>query len=356
MGSGRPCAPEVQAFAYHGGALDVARALFPGAPEPWIDLSTAVNPHSYPLPDLAPETWTRLPEAEALLRLEAAAAARYGARPATVVAAPGSQALIQTLARLAPAGAAAALGVTYGGHAEAFAAADRPLDEADSLEALAEADVAVVVNPNNPDGRVVNRLALLEAHARLARRGGWLIVDEAFADFDQGSSLAPGLPERGAVVLRSFGKAYGLAGLRLGFAVASPDIGARLRAALGPWAVSGPAIAVGVRALADARWLAAAGARLVEDGARLEALIAANGFRILGGTRLFRLAGRPDAAAVFRRLLAAGVLVRPFAAAPDRLRFGLPGEEAHWRRLAAALGDPATKSTDPRPLGFAWPI
>ena len=255
-----------------------------------------------------------------------------------VVAGPGSQALIQLLARLAPNGVAAALGSTYGGHAEAFSAADRRLEQVASLDALSSADVAIVVNPNNPDGRAASRLELLALHARVAARGGWLIVDEAFADFDgAGESLAPVLPQANAVVLRSFGKAYGLAGLRLGFAVASADIAKRLRAALGPWPVSGPAIAIGTRALADDAWLGAMSAWLAEDAARLDRLLMQSGWTIVGGTRLFRLAARSDATAAFRRLLEAGILARPFKDAPDRLRFGIPAEEESWRRLAAAL-------------------
>ena len=183
--AGRTWEAGYEAFAYHGGALDVARRLCPEAPEPWIDLSTGVNPHAYPLPDLAPDIWTRLPDSDALAGLEAVAASRYGAKREAVVAGPGSQALIQTLARIAPKGAVAALGPTYRGHAEAFAAAGVRLLEAASLDTLAEVDVAVVVNPNNPDGRVASRVDLLDLHERLARRGGWLIVDEAFADFDE---------------------------------------------------------------------------------------------------------------------------------------------------------------------------
>jgi cobalamin biosynthetic protein CobC len=145
------------------------------------------------------------------------------------------------------------------------------------------------------------------------------------------------LPTSRAVVLRSFGKAYGLAGLRLGFALTSPDISAHLRAALGPWPVSGPAIAIGVRALTDSDWLEATRARLSSDAARLDALLHSAGWRIIGGTCLFRLAARADARAAFGQLLATGILTRPFAGAPDRLRFGIPGDENAWERLASAL-------------------
>jgi cobalamin biosynthesis protein CobC len=327
-----------RAFTYHGGALEVARQLIPNAPEPWIDLSTGINPHAYPILDLEPEAWSRLPESGALARLEAAAAQRYGVDPACTVAGPGSQALIQALSRILPHGAIGALGPTYSGFASAFAAAGARMIEGERLEELDGLDVAIVVNPNNPDGHIASRLALLDLHARLARRGGVLIIDEAFADFDaESESLAPSLPGSGVVVLRSFGKAYGLAGLRLGFALASPDIVTSLRAALGPWPVSGPAIAIGVRALADSDWFEVTRARLNKEAARLDVLLRGAGWRIIGGTQLYRLAAHADARATFEQLLRQGILTRPFAKPADRVRFGIPGDENAWERLATAL-------------------
>jgi cobalamin biosynthetic protein CobC len=325
-------------FTYHGGALEVARRLAPNAPEPWIDLSTGINPHAYPMPDLEPEAWSRLPESGALARLEAAAALRYGAAAASVVAGPGSQALIQALSHLLPRGAVGALGPTYSGFASAFAPAGASVVEVKQIEELQSVDVAIVVKPNNPNGRITPRAALLDLHEHLTRRGGVLIVDEAFADFDaENESLASSLPASKAVVLRSFGKAYGLAGLRLGFALASPDIVSSLRSALGPWPVSGPAIAIGVGALADSDWLEATRSRLSSDAARLDALLHGAGWRIIGGTHLYRLAAHADARAAFKQLLTEGILTRPFAQAADWLRFGIPGDENAWERLATAL-------------------
>ena len=339
MAAGSEWTANFGAFTYHGGALEVARRLAPDAPAPWIDLSTGINPHAYPLPDLGTEAWSRLPESGALARLEAAAALRCGAAAGNVVAGPGSQALIQALSHILSHGAVGALGPTYGGFATAFTAAGARVVEVNRLDDMGNVDVAIVVNPNNPDGRITSRAALLDLHERVARRAGVLIVDEAFADFDAEESLAPTLPTSRAVVLRSFGKAYGLAGLRLGFALASPDIVPSFRAALGPWPVSGPAIAIGARALADSDWLEATRARLGGDAARLDALLLGAGWRIVGGTRLFRLAAHTEARAAFERLLNAGILARPFAGAPDQLRFGIPGDENAWDRLATALHD-----------------
>jgi len=327
-----------EALAYHGGDLSVAGRLAPDAPRPWIDLSTGINPYPYPLPSIAPDDWTRLPTPESLARLEAAAAACYGApSPAHVVAASGSQQIIQMLARILPARRVGVLGATYAGHERAWRAAGATVTRVDALAGLADFDAAVVVNPNNPDGRIVDRGSLLDLCGALARRGATLLVDEAFMDFDGVEQTLALAAPAGSIVLHSFGKSYGLAGLRLGFAIAPPDVAAALRAALGPWPVSGPAIAVGIAALADAAWLHAVALRLAADAARLDRLLADRGWTLVGGTRLFRLARSPAARERFAALLGRGILTRPFADAPNDIRFGIPASETQWRRLAEAL-------------------
>jgi cobalamin biosynthetic protein CobC len=322
----------------HGGDLAAASAQFPYAPLPWLDLSTGINPFAYPIGEVSTEAWTRLPEAGAVAALEAAAASAYGALAQEVVAAPGTQALIQALPRWLPARSVAILGVTYGEHERVWRESGAQAWIVDDIAGLADADVGVIVNPNNPDGRLVPVDALIEIAAVLARNGGMLVVDEAFVDVLPGyPSLAQRLPETGAVVLRSFGKTYGLAGLRLGFAIGPPDFAAGLRRRLGPWAVNGPAAEIGARALADRDWLARTRKRLQSDAARLDELLTRAGLKIIGGTPLFRLAERADAARVFRRLGKAGILVRSFPAKPNWLRFGIPGRPEDWARLEGAL-------------------
>jgi cobalamin biosynthetic protein CobC len=353
MTDGEPFDAAWRALAYHGGDLGAAARLFPDAPEPWIDLSTGVNPHGYRLPRLTRDQWARLPAPDDLAALEAVAARRYGARPESTIAAAGAQALIQALARLGPGRRrVGVLGFSYGGHAEAWRAAGARVETVATTGELAAFDVAIVVNPNNPDGRIVERATLLALHRELAACGGLLIVDEAFADLDPGGrSLAPVLPARGAIVLRSFGKIYGLAGLRLGFALASADHAAPLRAALGAWPVSGPGLVIGRAALADDVWLDRMGARLAREGARMDRLLVESGFAILGGATLFRLAQRPDAGRIFAQLARQGILARPFEAFPDRLRFGLPAGPDAWRRLEAALRPGASSRLDSAAAG-----
>lgn len=335
----------------HGGNLAAARRRFPHAPEPWIDLSTGVNPAAYPVGAVPGEAWRRLPEPAALAHVERLAARAYGA-PASghVVAAPGTQALIRLLSLVQPARRVAILGFGYQEHPAAWRAAGASVLVTDTLAELETADVAVVVNPNNPDGGLVDPAVLARLAGRLGARDGLLVVDEAFMDVaDPALSLVPRLPAEGAVVLRSFGKVFGLAGLRLGFAVAGDTLARRLRAALGPWPVAGPALVVAGRALPDLAWRQAEVARLGAASARLDALLTRAGLDLVGGTLLFRLASSSAAAGWFERLGRAGVLVRPFPERPDWLRFGLPGEESAWDRLAAALALGPREEPPPAP-------
>lgn len=327
------------ALAYHGGGLAAARRLFPCAPEPWLDLSTGINATPFPFAPVSAAAYARLPEAEAIAALETAAAESFGlGAGAGIIAAPGTQALIQLLPRLLGAKKVSILGFTYAEHERVWAASGAEVTVCDRLDELARADLAIVVNPNNPDGRHCNPRDLRDLARGMAAEGKSLIVDEAFIDlFPRENSLAPLLPLPGAIVLRSFGKTFGLAGLRLGFALGETSLTEALRAALGPWAVSGAAVEIGIEAYRDRAWLNQTAARLKRDCTSLDALLASAGFEIVGGTHLFRLARHERVEQIFRRLCGAGVLTRPFAARPDWLRFGVPHGENDFARLGLSL-------------------
>ncbi len=323
----------------HGGDLGRAERYFGRPAEGWVDLSTGINPWPYPLPDMALADWARLPAAAAVEDLVAAAAGCYGARRSdSVVAAPGTQILIQILPQLWSPCRVAIVSPTYGEHARCWRDGGHEVVTcADPAKAADRGDIVVITNPNNPDGRTVapNRLEALAEE--LQGRGGTLIVDEAFADLDPNLSLVPTTDRPGRLVLRSFGKFYGLAGIRLGFAITSPEVAARIRQVLGPWAVSGPALTIGTRALADRAWANETRQRLANATARLSATLQDAGMEILGGTGLFVLAAHPRAEALFERLGRAGIYVRAFPDRPHWLRFGLPADEAAAQRLSAAL-------------------
>jgi cobalamin biosynthetic protein CobC len=237
-------------------------------------------------------------------------------------------------------GRATILRTTYAEHQRAASVAGHGVTEVSSADQLGRADLAVVVNPNNPDGRLVERDTLLDIADELRRRGGILVVDESFADVaPPGATLAGDIGRGNIVVLRSFGKFYGLAGLRLSFALAAPNLVERLDAMLGPWAVAGPALFIGEKALADEAWKLQTLARLTEAAARLDEVLKNTGLEVVGGTSLYRLTQSSDAEQLFARLGRAGTLFRRFSEEPTWLRWGLPRSENEWRRLADALPD-----------------
>lgn len=312
----------------HGGNLDVARQRFGGAADDWIDLSTGINRVPYPVVDVEPRHWSALPSRSEIESLHSAARHAYGTE-APIVAMGGAQAAIQLLPQLASRGRARILAPTYNEYAAVFSAAGWDVSEVSEPAALAGADIAVVVNPNNPDGRHHDRHELLALLPRVGR----LVIDESFADAIPGISLAPDAGRAGLLILRSFGKFYGLAGVRLGFAIGSaPDIAA-LAAMTGPWPVSGAAIAIGRRALLDHDWAKATAKRLADDCVRLDTAARSRGWTLLGGTPLFRLYDAGNALAAQEKLARSRIWSRVFQQRPGWLRLGLPGSDAEWSRL-----------------------
>jgi cobalamin biosynthetic protein CobC len=321
-----------QAMREHGGNLDLAVQRFGGRVGDWIDLSTGINRQPYPVGEIELRHWSALPsrsDIECLLR----AARQAYATNAPVLAMSGAQAAIQLLPSLAPGGRARILAPTYNEYAAVLSAAGWEVAEVFSLDALAGADLAVVVNPNNPDGRRHDRSELLALLPRVGR----LVIDESFADATPALSLAPDAGRPGLLILRSFGKFYGLAGLRLGFVLGEEADVAALSAMAGPWPISGAAIAIGQCALLDRDWARATSARLERACLRLDADVQSQGWRLLGGTPLFRLYDAGDALAAQEKLARGRIWSRVFKQEPGWLRLGLPGGETEWARLAAAL-------------------
>jgi len=330
----------------HGGRLRAAAAHWGIPLAQWLDLSTGIAPWSYPVPPLPAEVWQRLPEDDD--GLEAAAQAYYGSERLLML--PGSQAAIQWLPRLARSEGVAIIAPGYGEYAAAATAAGcavRPFGANELDAACATARLVIVANPNNPDGVCFSRQALLAAAAKLHKRHGWLVVDEAFIDAEPAESLA-GLAGGGAaanvIVLRSLGKFFGLAGARVGCAIAAPALLDKLHEAIGPWALSHPARWVARHALADTAWQAEQRERLRGAALRLDALlqkvmrsgIPGDGLGETAGTTLFRYLTTPRATEIHAALAQRGVLLRHFDD-PSALRFGLPGDENQWQRLADTL-------------------
>jgi len=325
----------------HGGRLLRAAQRYGIAPERWLDLSTGINPVAWPVPQIPARAWHRLPEDDD--GLVEAACDYYGAPALLPVA--GSQAAIQALPELREASRVGVLAPGYAEHAHAWRRCGHRVEllAADELIAgVEDFDVVVLIHPNNPGGDRFDREVLLGLHERLAARGGWLLIDEAFMDATPGHSLCAQSAREGLIVLRSAGKFFGLAGARAGFVCAAPALLERLRDRLGPWTVAGPARYVLCQAFADRDWQAAMRVRLCAQSARLASLLQTHGLAPSGGSAFFQWHRSEAAAALHEALARRGILTRLFDA-PASLRFGLPGDAAQWERLDAALAETSSE-------------
>ncbi len=321
----------------HGGQLRAAAARYGIPLDRWLDLSTGINPHPYPLPHVPLSAWARLPQEHD--GLEDAAAACYGTHDLLPVA--GSQAAIQALPRSRPRSVVGVLSPGYAEHAHAWRSAGHEVLELADHEIAArvdQLDVLVVMQPNNPTGILFTHEQLHDWHARLAARGGWLIVDEAFIDATPQLSIVPPHMPHGLIALRSLGKFFGLAGARVGFALAHHELLMRLREQLGPWGVTGPARHVAKVVLRDIEWQEATRVRLTSEGERLAQLLREANLTPTGGCALFQWVCSEKAHDLHQALARRGILTRYFDE-PRSLRFGLPASEAEWERLRAALSE-----------------
>ncbi len=305
----------------HGGGIDRAVQRYGGVRSGWLDLSTGINPMPYPIGQFSQDDWTALPDAAACAALTDAARAFWAVpESAAILPAPGASALIARTPALQNPAQVHIPTPTYNEHAAAFHAQNWKLADTNVT-------AQVLVHPNNPDGRMWQER---DVTAPLC------IIDESFCDIAPDASLIRLADRKGVVILKSFGKFWGLAGMRLGFAIGDPELIAKLADFIGPWAVSGPALRTGATALNDFEWADQTRARLCADAARLDALMANHGVSVVGGTSLFRLYDVGDAKALQGKLAHSHVWSRIFPYSTRWLRLGLPAPD-QWSRLSAAL-------------------
>ncbi len=318
----------------HGGNLSAAVAQYKIPLENWLDLSTGINPNHYPMPEIPAQLWHNLPNDED--RLTTIAAHYYGCQ--TLIATSGSQAALQTLPKLRSASRVAMLKPMYQEHAHAWQKCGHKvtsfsgLDDADVIN---QADVVLLCNPNNPTGKQFAVQDLLHLHGELTKRGGWLIVDEAFMDATPEHSIAQHAHLPGLFVLRSLGKFFGLAGARVGFLLAEKTQLQQAKEVLGPWTITGASRFIAMEALQNNEWQYRTRITLAQQSNRLATLLSQYGLSPTAGTALFQYVTTDEARQLQDKLATRGIWVRQFTEQPA-LRFGLPGDK-HWQQLAHAL-------------------
>ena len=309
----------------HGGGLDTVIAQYGGAKSEWVELSTGINPAHYPIPDLKLSHWTQLPDTGAFSDIESAARQFWNVpKDAKIVVSAGVSAIIAQLPNLITGKTVTLYKPTYNEFEAAFCANGWSLEN--------HGDVQVYIHPNNPDGQLTAPASVTKNHKSLT------VIDESFCDTCPDQSLINFSTSENHIVLKGLGKFWGLAGLRLGFAITTPELAQKLETALGPWAASGPALAIGASALRNHAWAAQTRNDLATRRERLDTILQSHGFKIDGGTDLFRLVDVGCAQQIYDKLCRHKILTRIFPYSTQWIRFGVPNTKADFDRLNHALG------------------
>lgn len=318
----------------HGGHLISASEQYDIPVQQWIDLSTGINPNGWPVPLIPAEYWQRLPEEnDPLIQ-----AAQHYYQCQSILPVAGSQAAIQLLPLLRNKSKVAVLSPAYAEHAYHWKKAGHEIIEITSnIEENISAnihqfDVLIIINPNNPTGRLFSKEQLLSWHKALAQRGGWLIIDEAFIDSTPENSLSSHPACNGLIILRSIGKFFGLAGIRCGFIIAPEALLNKMNGQLGPWTISNPSRYIASAALQDIDWQKETQRNLQYESDRLTALLSDHHFYPDGKTNLFQWIKSKKAQQIHQQLAQKGILTRLFKQ-PFSLRFGLPKNDQQWHYL-----------------------
>ncbi|WP_448569278.1 threonine-phosphate decarboxylase CobD [Thalassotalea ganghwensis] len=332
----------------HGGELNPLINKYQIDESDWLDLSTGIAPISYPIPQLDISVWQKLPQ----INPSTLESARnyYGYKP--LVMTSGSQEVIARLPYLYQPPSKQDVIVHlpergYKEHAYAWQQAGFQLKYYQrglpSLDTLTPSSVLVVINPNNPTGEFFTPDELSQYQQKLAQLNGLLVVDEAFIDtFDTSQSLCSKPLFQNTLILRSFGKFFGLAGIRIGFLIASQQWCERFLSRQSPWQVNGPAQAIAAKALTDVNWHQSQRRRLALLKKMLLTTLAkalpSSCIKSIGGTSLFQSIQFHQgviATKLHHLLCLQGIYCR-LCDEQDALRFGLPMEH-QLQRLDIAL-------------------
>lgn len=326
----------------HGGGLNKAAKKYNIPLDNWVDCSTGINPNSWPIPKLPQRVFHRLPEADDNLH----EVARHYYQAVSLLAIPGSQSVIQLLPQLRSTCRVAVPETGYAEHAHAWEKAGHNVvylnGETEAINKnIPLFDVLIIINPNNPTGKLFSVDNLLSWHHQLAKKGGWLIVDEAFIDTRPEHSLAQYSQRKGLIILRSLGKFFGLAGIRSGFVLAESELLLTINNALGPWCVSGPSRFITLHALQDKKWQNETAKKLKQQSIRLKKIIEndlqkkyANS--TLKGADLFQTLCCKNAKSLHEALAYHGIFTR-LLDNEKGVRFGLP-KSSQWSHLESVFG------------------
>ena len=318
---------------HHGGDIDLAIKKYGGEREDWIDLSTGINGTSYPWQQSIKFELRNLPSNKLLVNLERAASAAYKVAENTETAAvSGAQQIISLLPIcLKSYNSVAILGPTYNEYEKAFKSSGIKAQTVSEVSKLSSSDIAIIVNPNNPTGKVIAEEILDD----LSKKVRILIIDESFKTF---SSRRIQKFEN-VIQINSLGKFFGLAGVRLGFVSGPSDFIKSVRRMLGPWPISSIAAEIGTIALNDNTWISEMEKILLEGSNVLHKACSTKNWKLVGKTNLFHTYATSSSLEVEKQFAAHYIWIRTFDYSETWVRLGIPTSKYEWTRVRQALNE-----------------
>ena len=309
----------------HGGNLDKAISFYGGKESEWIDLSTGINPNSYPIPKLSISDWRSLPTKTEIKDLESIIKSKQKIS-SEIIMVPGAQMAINFLPFLLKGEGTEVriLTPTYNEYNYCFTNTGFKVNSCQKFNQLFNSDIAIIVNPNNPDGKIyeINELFELSKSVKI------LIVDESFIDSVECDSIVNQLNEdvSNIIVIRSFGKFFGLAGLRLGYVFSGKEIIRKFKRFFGPWQISKMSVKIATIAFSDDVWIKKTKNNLNEKANAIDNLMKKINWKITGGTNLFRLYSTSNSDLAQKLLAEKFIWSRKFSYSKKWIRLGIPNE------------------------------
>ena len=304
----------------HGGDIDNAIKKYGGNKDDWIDLSTGINPNHYPYKLINIRELQNLPYKNDIDNLNKLAK-KYFQTTACVRAVSGAQGGINILPFLLPNKTVSILSPTYNEYQNVFSNSLKKIINVKNLSELKKSQIAIICNPNNPDGKLYSNDNLL----KISKSVEYLIIDESFIDQYPRKSLSHKLDDQtNILILRSFGKFFGLAGIRLGFLISNKEIDKKIQFLIGNWPISNVAINVASKALIDHVWIMNTISFLKEGSYFLDCLASEINWKVVGGTNLYRLYETPNAHDAQNKLANFKIWSRRFSYSKKWIRLGIP--------------------------------
>ena len=315
----------------HGCDIDLAIKKYGGERADWIDLSTGINRTSYPWQESVKVELRDLPSSKLLMGLEKAASRAYKvAEGADTAAVQGAQQIISLLPIcLKNYNSVAILGPTYNEYEKAFKSSGIKAETVSEVSKLSSSDIAIIVNPNNPTGKVIAEEILDD----LSKKVRILIIDESFKMFSSRRIQK----FDNVIQINSLGKFFGLAGVRLGFVSGPSDFIKSVRVMLGPWPDSSVAAEIGIIALNDKTWISAMEKILLEGSNVLHEACNTKNWKLVGKTNLFHTYATSNCVEVEEQFAAHYIWIRTFDYSKSWVRLGIPTSKYEWARVRQAL-------------------